>query len=100
MSTQYRFEQDEFVRFKAGPISGIGQIEGIAAIPVPELGGMWIVRPVSFDNCAISIPNETYPFDTLTVFDRDLKSIEVPQERDEEDEEVEAESAQRRRILF
>jgi len=64
----FKYKHMDLVNVNLGPnsISGIGRIKGVATTEMPVVGHIYIVDMIAFDNENV-IPNETYPFDTISV---------------------------------
>lgn len=67
----YKFKQDQRVHFNlpigVEHIGGEGIIVGVATTGAPIIGKTYIVKPTTFYDGSISIPNEDYPFECLVM---------------------------------
>lgn len=71
MKENYKYKQNDVVHFKLGNISGYAKVVGCATIPIPFIGRMYIVEPID----STEIPNETYPFTTITVSENSITIV-------------------------
>ena len=65
----YKYKQGDRVRYHIGEKYGIGEIVGVATIPLPVLGCMYIVKD------KFIYDHEVYPFDTFTCAECWLEEI-------------------------
>lgn len=74
------FVQGQIVEFKEdfgnGEIlAGTGEIVGRATSEITGLGSSWIIQPISLTG-TVKLPNKTYPFTHIALFDPQLEAVE------------------------
>ena len=62
--SEYKFKEKDSVAFNYGGVNGYGKIAGVATTELPVLGCFYIVNVLSSNQ---NLPNETYPFKSITV---------------------------------
>lgn len=67
-----KFKQNDVVTFTIGNATGTGIIMGISTIGLPTMAETFIVQIIQSKP---KLPNRTYPYKCITVFESDLKKV-------------------------
>ena len=74
MTNKFKYAQDQAVKFDLGfGMTGNGIIVGSSIDPNPLIGRSYIVRVEKMDNDEYAIPNALYPYNTISVFESQIK---------------------------